>query len=173
MSTKSWPATVRAFGELWKYPSVTRNWVLVLSEQEGVAWVLDHSRMAWTEASSGRADRVRVGDMCVLYVTRGAYHNPTRDEGQLVALARVSSRPSRLARLVVIADKTFVTGCDLRLTNLLPQREGVSIRPLVEKLSFVKRKDIWGQYFRSALIEVSPEDFEVMAQAVRSAASHR
>jgi hypothetical protein len=152
---------------------VSRYWVLVLGEQEGVAWVLDQSRMAWTEATSARADRVRVGDMCVLYVTRGAYHNPTRDEGQLIALARVSSRPSRLARPLVIAGKKFVTACDLRLTNLLPQREGVSVRPLVEKLSFVRRKDVWGQYFRSALIEVSSEDFEVMAEPVRAAASRR
>jgi hypothetical protein len=149
---------------------VNRHWVVVLGERGGVAWVLNESRMAWTEASSRRADRIQVSDMCALYITRGAYHNPTRDEGQLIAVGTMSSPPSRLARPVVIAGKTFVTACDLQITTRLPEREGVSVRPLVGQLSFVRRKDVWGQYFRSGLIEVSSEDFEVMAHAVRAAA---
>ncbi len=125
-------------------------WVVVLAEAEGLRWVLEHSRMAWTEASATRASRIRPGDRIVLYVGRGAFHNPTRDESQLLGFAEVTSPVRRLPRPVELGGRTFVVGCDLRLERVLPERHGVPIRPLVGRLSFVKRKDVWGQYCRGS-----------------------
>jgi len=146
------------------------GWVVVLAEAEGLRWVLERSRMAWTEASATRAARIRPGDRLVLYVARGAFHNPTRDESRLVALAEVTTPVRRLPRPVQLAGRTFVVGCDLRFEARLPERAGVPVRPLVPRLSFVRRKDVWGQYFRSGLVEVPARDFEVLAEAVRAAA---
>ncbi|HWO70271.1 MAG TPA: hypothetical protein VNP94_05895, partial [Actinomycetota bacterium] len=69
-----------------------------------------------------------------------------------------------------LAGRTFVVGCDLRFEARLPERGGVPVRPLVPRLSFVRRKDVWGQYFRSGLVEVPASDFEVLVEAVRAAA---
>ncbi|HXF56598.1 MAG TPA: hypothetical protein VNO34_03325 [Actinomycetota bacterium] len=38
------------------------GWVAVLAEAEGLRWVLEHARMAWTEASARRAAQVHAGD---------------------------------------------------------------------------------------------------------------
>lgn len=147
-----------------------QGWVVVLAEAEGLRWVLEHSRMAWTEASSRRASRVRPGDRLVLYVARGAFHNPTRDESQLLGLAEVLSPVRRFRKPVEIAGRRFVCGCDLRLEVVLPEREGVPVRPLVNRLSFVKRKDVWGQYFRSGLVQVPAADLRVLERAIRQEA---
>ncbi len=149
------------------------GWVAVLAEAEGLRWVLERSRMAWTEASARRAAQIRPGDALVLYVARGAFHNPTRDESRLVALAEVTTPVRRLRQPVELAGRTFVVGCDLRFEARLPERGGVPVRPLVPRLSFVRRKEVWGQYFRSGLVRVPPEDLEVLARAVREAASDR
>ncbi len=143
------------------------GWVVVLAEAEGLRWVLERSRMAWTEASARRASRIRPGDRIVLYVARGAFHNPTRDESQLLGLAEVTSPVRRLPRPIELAGKTFVVGCDLRFETVLPERHGVPIRPLVGRLSFVKRKDVWGQYFRSGLVQVPVRDLQVLATAIQ------
>jgi hypothetical protein len=147
------------------------GWVVVLAEAEGLRWVLARSRMAWTEASARRAERIRPGDRLVLYVARGAFHNPTRDESQLVGLAEVVGPVRRFPRPVRIAGRSFVCGCDLRLEVVLPERRGVPVRPLVPRLSFVRREEVWGQYFRSGLVRVPPKDLQVLAEAVRQAAA--
>ena len=146
------------------------GWVVVLAEAEGLRWVLEHRRMAWTEASARRAAQLRPGDALVLYVARGAFHNPTRDESQLLGLAEVAGPVRPLPRPVRIAGREFVSGCDLRIEVALPERRGVPVRALVPRLSFVRRKEVWGQYFRSGLVRVPPEDLAVLASAVREAA---
>jgi predicted RNA-binding protein len=128
--------------------------------------------MAWTEASARRAEQIRPGDRLVLYVARGAFHNPTRDESQLVGLAEAVGPVRRFPRPVRIAGRSFVCGCDLRLEIVLPERRRVPVRPLVPRLSFVRREEVWGQYFRSGLVRVPPQDLEVLAEAVRGAAAH-
>ncbi len=145
------------------------GWVVVLAEVEGLRWVLERSRMAWTEASARRAARVQPGDRLVLYVARGAFHNPTRDESQLLALAEVVSPVRRLPRPLELAGRRFVVGCELRFEVVLPERRGVPVRSLVDRLSFVRRKEAWGQYFRSGLVRVPPADLQLLASAVREA----
>lgn len=46
--------------------------------------------MAFPSAAAARARRIRAGDRAVLYTSRGAFHNPTRDEARLVGLATVT-----------------------------------------------------------------------------------
>ncbi len=142
-------------------------WLVVLAEAEGLRWVLEHSRMAWTEASATRASRIRPGDRMILYVARGAFHNPTRDESQLIGVAEVTTPVRRFGRPVELAGRRFVCGCDLRIEIALPERAGVPVRPLVDRLAIVKRKDAWGQYFRSGLIRIPEPDLQTMANAIQ------
>jgi hypothetical protein len=147
--------------------SEQEHWVVVLAEAEGLRWVLQESRMAWTAGSARRAGLIRPGDRLLLYVSRGAFHNPTRDESQLVGVAEVASPVARLRKPLAMAKREFVCACSLRFEVTLPEREGVNIRSLVERLTLVRRKEVWGQYFRSGLVQVSARDFKIMADAVR------
>jgi hypothetical protein len=147
-----------------------RTWVVVLGDRDGLRWVVKNDMMAWTKGSARKAAEIRCGDGLILYVTRGAFHNPARGEAQLVAEVRALEQPRPLAQPFLLAGRTFVSACRLRFTLLLPEKKGAPVRPIVENLAFVRRKDTWGQYFRSGLIEVPGEDFDVMAQALRDAA---
>ncbi len=40
------------------------------------------------------------------------------------------------------------------------------IRPLLEKLSFIKNKDKWGFYLMSGFLEISKHDFEIIKTAM-------
>ncbi len=51
----------------------------------------------------------------ILYVARGAFHNPTRDESQLIGVAEVTTPVRRFRRPLELAGRRFVCGCDLRI----------------------------------------------------------
>jgi hypothetical protein len=150
-----------------------RHWLVVLGEAEGLRWVLENKKMAFTEARCRRAAELRRGDDVVLYVTRGAFHNPTRDEPHLAALMKVRSAATGLDPPLELVDRTFHCQVGLTPVVVLPERKGVNVRPLVRRLRHVKRPEVWGQYFRSSLIELTAHDMRVIGSALREAGRAR
>ncbi|MDP9340675.1 MAG: hypothetical protein M3Q23_00925 [Actinomycetota bacterium] len=146
------------------------GWLIVLAEVEALRWVLAERRMAFSEGQCRRASAIRPGDELVVYMGRGAFHNPTRDRSQLAALARVTSDIRALSPPVSIAGREFACGCTLEILMSLPERSGVPVQPLVGRLSFVRWKEVWGQYFRAGLVRVAPNDMQVLRTALGQAA---
>jgi hypothetical protein len=138
-------------------------------EIEGLRWVVEHEQMAFSPGLSRRAAKVQPGDELILYVTRGAFHNPTRDRSQLAGTAKVTTPVQALRRPVVIAGREFTSACGLKLGVLLPERAGVPIKPLVRRLGFVKRKDVWGGYVRGGLVMLPPADLRTLSLAISGA----
>jgi hypothetical protein len=141
-------------------------WLVAFGEIEGLRWVLEHERMAFSPGLSRRAAQIQPGDSLVLYVTRGAFHNPTRDRSQIAGLATVMSPVSPLRKPVVIDGREFTMACDLKIDVVLAERQGVPVEPLVRRLSFVKKKDVWGGYFRSGLVQLPVGDFRTITRAL-------
>src|SRR5262245_53729105 len=108
--------------------------------------------MAFTAARCTLAQEIEGGDRLVLYVGRGAYHNPKRDESQVVGMPTVRSGLKDCTSSVQIGERQFFCTCPLTLDAVLPERQGLPIRPLVPRLSFIKRPEVWGQYVRSSLV---------------------
>ena len=75
--------------------SPAAHWVWVFGEIAGLRWVTEHEIMAFPKAARRRIREMGRGDRAVLYVTRGAFHNPTRDEARLGGLATVLGDPQR------------------------------------------------------------------------------
>ncbi len=148
-------------------------WLVAFGEIEGLRWVLAHERMAFSPGLSRRAARIQPGDALVLYVTRGAFHNPTRDRSQIAGLASVKSPVTRLRRPVVIDGREFTSACDLEIDVVLPERQGLPVEPLVVNLSFVKRKEVWGGYFRSGLVQLPDRDFRTLSKALERLAGQQ
>ncbi len=146
-------------------------WLVVLGEVEGLRWVLKNQRMAFAAARRALASRIEPGDRMVLYVGRGAYHNPTRDRSQIIGLATVRTAVKDLRAPIEIAGREFVCACALQIEVALPERRGVPLEPLIGKLSFVKRPEVWGQYFRSSLSPLSERDFRVLWKALEGGAA--
>jgi hypothetical protein len=129
-------------------------------------WVLKNNRMAFSPGTCRRAARIQKGDPVVLYVGRGAYHNPTRDRSQIIGVGTVESAIRPLARPIEIAGREFTCACDLSLALIFPERDGVPVEPLVPRLTFIPRKEIWGQYLRTGLVEISAADVRTISSAM-------
>lgn len=145
------------------------GWLLVFGEIEGLRWVLRNKRMAFSAATCPRAKKIQPGDELVLYVGRGAFHNPTRDRSQIAGLARVTGPVQQLRKPVVIAGREFACACPIEVGAVLPERQGMRVEPLIPKLSFIKKKTVWGQYLRAGLVELPDGDLRLIRSALRAA----
>ena len=141
------------------------RWVWVFGEIEGLRWVLDRRTMAFPQHADRRVQRLAAGDRAVLYVTRGAFHNPTRDRARLAGVVTLASAV-RAAEPVIIAGQPFAWLCDIEIDIVLREREGPEVHRLADKLELVRRPEAWGQYFRQSPISVTEGDFRRLEAAV-------
>jgi hypothetical protein len=102
----------------------------------------------------------------VMYVARGAFHNPTRDRSQLAGLAKVTSPVRQLRRPVKIADREFVCACSLRLGAVLPERGGVPWNPSSRSWASSIAEGYGASIWADGLIALSREDMELVKTAV-------
>jgi hypothetical protein len=126
--------------------------------------------MAFTSSAAPLLQQMSAGDRAVLYVTRGAVHNPTRDIARLAGLVTVDGQSAH-RRPVVIAGRQFIWQLPIRIEVALPERDGPPVQPLVDHLSFVHKTSAWGQYFRNSPKPINADDFAVLAGAIRSFAA--
>jgi len=75
-------------------------------------------------------------------------------------------------------DKTPIFGYErgiypyrVKITPEILLENPVSIRPLINKLSFIKDAEIWGAYFQQSVRKISREDFEKILSHIKSEAS--
>lgn len=141
-----------------------RRWLWVFGEIEGLRWVAAHDRMAFSAAAATRARAMRDGDRALLYVTRGAFHNPTRDSSRLAGIATATGTVTD--EPIEIGGRRFPVSVPIRIDVLLPERSGPEVAPLVERLSLVKRPEVWGMYFRGSPMRLSEPDFRVLERTV-------
>ena len=141
-------------------------WVWVFGEITALHWVVEHEQMLFAEHQKRRLTPMRVGDRAVLYTTRGAFHNPTRDEARLVGLATVQASPAHQEHPVMVGDREFTWACPVSIDLLHPERTGASVRNLVPTLDLVKKPPPWSSYFRQSPIRIGRADFDRMAQAL-------
>lgn len=147
-----------------------QNWVWVFGDVGGLRWVLDRATMAFPATAGPRLDAMGHGDLAVLYVTRTAFNNPTRDVSRLAGLVTVRGTPGH-GRPVFIARREFTWTVPIDIDVTLPERLGPEVYPLVPRLSFVSNKRAWGQYFRTSPRRIESADFDILAAAVREAAA--
>jgi hypothetical protein len=144
-----------------------RYWIWVFGEIAGLRWVLAERTMAFRSTVAPRLRAMAEGDHAILYVGRSAFHSPTRDVARLAGLATVLAPPAAGAS-VTINSEEFAWTVPIRVDLALPERTGPEVRPLVGSLSFVRRPEVWGMYFRSSPQEIPEGDFRVLADAVEA-----
>ena len=145
-------------------------WIWVFGSIEALRWVLKTKRMAFSDSQARVAKRTQKGDQVVLYVTRGAFNNPTRDRARLAGLVEVAST-ARKGKVLTLpgarkAERSYSLFVPFRPIALLPERSGPEVQPLVGKLERINKPQVWGHYFRQSPIEISEHDFGVLRDAV-------
>ena len=140
--------------------------LVIIGEGEALAWVLLNRRMAFTVHRRTMATAVRQDDEVFIYTTRGAFHNPTRDRGRVIARARASTATEFLPEPVEIAGRTFELACDLELLGLAPLGAGVELVPLVERLEAFPNKRGWKIWLRRPVLELPRADADLVRRLV-------
>ena len=142
-------------------------WLVVVGEREALRWIVKNKRMAFREYIN--TSEIAARDEMAVYVTRGAFHTPTRDQSQVLALGQFASRPT--PRPVTILGESYPTSVGLRLSQVLPEREGMPFKPLVPKMRFIKKKSGWAAYLRRSLVRITDEDMATIKVAFKDFAS--
>jgi hypothetical protein len=145
------------------------NWLIVIGEGKAAEWVVKERMMAFRDKVF--VGRVSEGDRFGLYITRGAFHNPSRHQAQIVALGRIGSEVR--SQPVTVAGEKFTRVCDLSVEAELPFQEGLNVRPLVKDLDFIKNKKSWSTYVWRTLVNVPDPDFRKIEKAFGRLASER
>jgi len=140
------------------------HWVWIFGERAGLRWVVEHQQMAFGGAGAARSTGLAVGDLAIIYVSRGAFHNPTRDAARLGGLAEVVG-PLR-EDPVEIGGRDFTHQVAVQFVVLLAERSGPEVRPFVGNLDLVRNPSAWGTYFRTSPLKVTERDFNVMRDEV-------
>lgn len=139
-----------------------RSYLVVLGHREAIGWVLREQRMAFPATPRPEVAALDSGDELFLYATRGAWLNPTRDRGRVIAIAHAVSKVRRLDEPVEIAGRSFVSGCDLRVDGLAPYPNGLELQPLVERLAAFPKPQAWSIYLRRALLRLPEPDAAIL-----------
>ncbi len=141
-----------------------RFWLIVIGDAKSLKWVIENGRMGFR--STVKAADIKQSDPFIIYTSRGAYGNPTKDESQIAAEGRFST--SVINEEVTIGDETFPKSCAVKFSVVLPPRKGVTFRPLVSQLDFVGRSERrWPSAVHRTLVPLTQSDFRLLSAAVR------
>ena len=132
--------------------------LVILGDRDALRWVLKTELMAFEERRASDAARVDVGDMLLLYSTRGCFHNPTRDRGRVFGRAQATSRVEPLQAPVEVMGRSFPLGCTFDLLALAPRHEGVVLAELVARLAVFPNKAAWSATMRRPLLSLPAND---------------
>lgn len=141
-------------------------YLLILGDRDAIAWVLAEQRMAFPATARAEVDRLAEGDTLLVYATRGAFGNPTRDRGRVIARAVVASPVTVLDEPVVFGERAFPRGCGLRIETLAPWGSGVELQPLVERLEAFPDARSWSVRLRRPLLRLPAGDAELLTRAL-------
>ncbi|MDW3846321.1 hypothetical protein NMK34_06840 [Micromonospora sp. BRA006-A] len=138
------------------------TYLVILGHREAISWVLHEQRMAFPATPRAEVAALAAEDRLFLYATRGAWRNPTRDRGRIIGTATAQSTAQMLDAPIEIAGRTFVSGCDLRIDNLVPYPGGLELQPIVEQLSAFPKPEAWSIYLRRALLAIPAPDVDLL-----------
>src|SRR5262249_18738843 len=136
---------------------------IVIAEIPAYDWVVSHERMAFM--SHVQTDGLSVGDRMALYLTQGAFHNPTREGPRVAALGEIASPV--VDTPAVVAGEHYARSCRLSFEETLAAREGAPFRPIVPELRFIKKKEAWWAYLRRTLVRLGEDDYAAIARSFR------
>lgn len=121
-------------------------------------WVITHGLMA---VGARVRSLPEPDDRLVLYTSRGAFHNPTRDRAQVIGLGIATSEPRN--RQVVVAGRRYERSFGLEIARISEPRQGLDFASLVPRLDFITKKSSWGGALRRPVVRISEKDYTTIA----------
>jgi len=149
----------RLTGELYSVPRARRFWIGVASRDhvnvgvKGGFVQLNHGKEAAVR-------RLKAGDGVIMYSPRTAY----ADGEPLQAFTAIGTVVTGDVYQAEVTPAFTPHRVDVRF---VPSKEA-QIKPLVERLSFIKNKSHWAAAFRLGHVEVPASDFALIAERMEA-----
>ena len=131
-----------------------RYWIGVASKEHVKKGVAE----GFCELCHGKAQplkRMNVGDWIIYYSPKEIFQKKTPCQ-KFTAIGKVVGEE-------VYSFEMFPGFIPYRSDIEFIKSNEISIRPFIEKLSFVKNKNSWGYAFRYCHLEIGKEDFEIIS----------
>jgi hypothetical protein len=142
--------------------TMPRHYLLVIGDRAALAWVLAEQRMAFPALRRSRAMALEIGDELLVYTTRGCFHNPGRDQGRVMGLAKVTTHVRDLAEPVVFSERRYTLGCALDIQGVAALHEGIELRPLITELHVFPDARTWSAQLRRSLVPLDEHDASLL-----------
>jgi hypothetical protein len=149
------------------------HYIVPIADREPLAWILREQRTAFGENRAREAQALEVGDLLLLYTTRGCFRNPTRDRGRVVGRATVREQARRASRPPSFGDRQYPYVVELDIATFAPIREGLELSTLVPRLDRTfPDPATWSVRMRRALVPVDSGDAAVIDRELGPLSSH-
>ena len=141
---------------------MSRSYLLVIGDAAALAWVLAEQRMAFPALRRSQAMELEIGDELLVYTTRGCFHNPERDQGRVMGLAKVTTDVRDLPEPVIFGERRYTSGCALDIQSVAALHEGVELGPLVAELHVFPDARSWSAQMRRPLVPLDEHDASLL-----------
>jgi hypothetical protein len=142
------------------------DYLLPISDREPLAWIVTQQRTAVGAHRRREAERLVRGDRLFLYTTRACFHNPNRDQGRVIGIARIARPARRLQQPVKFGERAYIIAVDLKIESLTPHRTGIELLSLLHRLESFPDRQAWRFYLRRTLVPLTLRDANTLAEAL-------
>jgi hypothetical protein len=138
---------------------------MLLATRKGLAYVMRERSMAFPPT---RRIRLDIGDLMLLYTTRGVFGNASRDRGRVVGTAEIASPIVPFEQRRQLAGRVYTSGCDLRITGLAPLGQGPVLADMVQDLIvFQPNPHAWSARMRRSILPLPAQDADLILKQLQ------
>jgi hypothetical protein len=139
----------------------------IVSDREAIHWILSRQSTAFGSGRLAAGRALEPGDRLFIYATRGAWRNPTRHRGRVIAVAEVAAEPRALEAPLMVAGREFVLEVPLRIDRVAPYPSGVVLADQVDEMDLFPNKRAWSARLRTSLLRLTPHDVSILDRELR------
>jgi len=130
---------------------MTKYWLLIGSEEYWI-YLLKEGYWALKKRWKRKSNKIKKGDKAVAYV---------KYVSAIYGILSIVSDPYE-ERKSILEEDTDLFPIRFKIKPELVLENPKSIKPLINRLSFIKNKKRWYSYFQTSIRELSKEDFELI-----------
>lgn len=139
----------------------------IVSDREAIHWILSRQSTASGVGRLAAGRALEPGDRLFIYATRGAWRNPTRDRGRVIAVSEVAAVPMEPETTLMIAGREFELEVLLRIDRVAPYPTGVVLADHVDEMDLFPNKRAWSARLRTSLLRLTLHDMSILDRKLR------
>ena len=136
-------------------------WVICITE-DNLQIALQEQILGFKQSKCTRVRSFSPGDAVTFYVSRVALTS-YRPVQKFVGQAEVKNKPYKSTEIIWKGD-LFPIRIELKSIS----NASCEIKPLIDKLSFIKNKKHWGGVFMGGILRIPASDFDLIQETMRN-----